>query len=377
MGSFTPFVALLAEIEDPRRAEGKLYRLPHVVLFAILAIVSGADSYRTIHSFIDVHLAQLRNAFGVKWQRAPAYTTIRGILRQLDPTSVEAAFRRHAAALNSAATIEGHRHVAIDDKALRGSFDNFHGRRAAHLLSAFASGTALVLAHIDCDDKSNEIPAVQTLLGALGLTDAVVTVDAMHCQKKRSSRPLQAAYICSRRSKLTSPPCTTPSPRCAIPPRRSIARTPPTKSAILAMSCGWSRCSRQATAWPTPSGPVMSAPLFASLGTFLLALPRPGSGGRPARLPGSLATPSCRPPTALRQSASIGALKTAPIMCATLPSLRTQVAFAAILASSPACAHSRQTFYVSTTSATSPMHATASPSAESMLSSTCASCIER
>ena len=195
MGSFTPFVALLAEIEDPRRAEGKLYRLPHVVLFAILAIVSGADSYRTIHSFIDVHLAQLRNAFGVKWQRAPAYTTIRGILRQLDPTSVEAAFRRHAAALNSAATIEGHRHVAIDGKALRGSFDNFHGRRAAHLLSAFASGTALVLAHIDCDDKSNEIPAVQTLLGALGLTDAVVTVDAMHCQKKRSSKLPRAAFI--------------------------------------------------------------------------------------------------------------------------------------------------------------------------------------
>jgi len=195
MGSFTPFVAVLAEIEDPRRAEGKLYRLSHVVLFAILAIVSGADSYRTIHSFIDVHLAQLRNAFGVKWQRAPAYTTIRGILRQLDPSSVEAAFRRHAAALNSAATIEGRRHVAIDGKALRGSFDNFHDRRAAHLLSAFASDTALVLAHIDCDDKSNEIPAVQTLLGALGLTGAVVSVDAMHCQKKRSSRPLQAAYI--------------------------------------------------------------------------------------------------------------------------------------------------------------------------------------
>ena len=44
MGSFTSFVALLAEIEDPRRPEGKLYRLPHVVLFAILAIVSGANS---------------------------------------------------------------------------------------------------------------------------------------------------------------------------------------------------------------------------------------------------------------------------------------------------------------------------------------------
>src|SRR3954468_8545674 len=85
MAPFSPFVDLLTEIEDPRRAEGKLYRLPHVVLFAILAIVAGANSYRTIHSFINVHLARLRDAFGVKWRKAPAYTTIRGILRQLDP----------------------------------------------------------------------------------------------------------------------------------------------------------------------------------------------------------------------------------------------------------------------------------------------------
>ena len=65
MASFSPFVDLLAEIEDPRRAEGKLYRLPQVVLFAILAIVAGANSYRTVHSFIDVHLARLRDVCGL------------------------------------------------------------------------------------------------------------------------------------------------------------------------------------------------------------------------------------------------------------------------------------------------------------------------
>ena len=48
MAPFSTFVDLLTEIEDPRRAEGKLYRLPHVVLFAILAMVAGANSYRTI-----------------------------------------------------------------------------------------------------------------------------------------------------------------------------------------------------------------------------------------------------------------------------------------------------------------------------------------
>jgi len=79
-------------------------------------------------------------------------------------------------------------------QTLRRSFDNFLDRRAAHMLGAFASDTALVLAHLDCYEKSNEIPAVQTLLGSLALNDAVVTVDAMHCQKKHWSMPLPVVY---------------------------------------------------------------------------------------------------------------------------------------------------------------------------------------
>ena len=141
MAPFSSFVDLLAEIEDPRRAEGKLYRLPHVVLFAILAIVAGANSYRTIHSFIDVHIARLREAFGVTWRKAPAYTTIRGILRQLDPASVEAAFRRHAAVLNDATNGEGQRHVAIDGNTPRRRFDNFPPRRAHTQLLRFRHGS--------------------------------------------------------------------------------------------------------------------------------------------------------------------------------------------------------------------------------------------
>jgi hypothetical protein len=183
MPSLTPFLALLAEIEDPRRAEGKLYGLPHVVLFAILAMVAGANSYRAIHSFIDVHLARLRGFFALPWRRAPAYSTIRIILQQLDTASVEQVFRRHAAVLHAQAGDAGQRHVAIDGKALRHSFDHFQDRKAAHILSAFASDAALVLAHLDCDEKSNEIPAVQALLAELGLAGALITVDAMHCQK--------------------------------------------------------------------------------------------------------------------------------------------------------------------------------------------------
>jgi hypothetical protein len=180
---FTPFLTLLAEIEDPRRAEGKLYRLPHVLLFAIMAIVAGANSYRTVHTFIDVHLVRLRDVFRLTWRRAPAYTTIRGIIQQVDAGAVEQVFRRHAAILHEQTGSAERRQVAIDGKVLRRSFDGFHDRKAAHLLSVFATDAAVVLAHADCDEKSNEIPALQTLLRELGLTGALMTVDALHCQK--------------------------------------------------------------------------------------------------------------------------------------------------------------------------------------------------
>src|SRR4029077_351467 len=167
--------------------------LPHVLLFAILAMLAGANSYRAIHSFIDVHLARLRDSFALPWRRAPAYTTIRFILQQLDTASVEEVFRRHAAILHAQTCPAGERHVALDGKALRHSFDHFQDRKGAHILNAFACDAALVLAHLDCDEKSNEIPAVQALLAELGLAGAVVTVDAMHCQKNsRTGRPDRA-----------------------------------------------------------------------------------------------------------------------------------------------------------------------------------------
>ena len=191
MAAFSPLLDVPADVPDPRRAQRQLYTLPHVLLFSILAIVTGCNSYRGIVTFIDVHRRRLNAAFSLKWKRAPAHTAIRYILQGLDPTAVEVAFRRHAALLQAANGTQGQGSIALDGKTLRGSFDKFNDRAAAQVLSAFATDTALVLAHIDIAEKSNEIPATQTLLAELGVADGtIVTLDALHCQKN-ISRPQQ------------------------------------------------------------------------------------------------------------------------------------------------------------------------------------------
>ena len=186
MTAFAPLLSLLETVPDPRRAEGKVYRLPHVLLFAILAVVSGGDSYRSVTTFIDTHRRHLNRAFGLRWRRAPAHTSIRNILQGLDGGAVEAAFRRHSRLLHTACATRGGGSLAIDGKTLRGSFDRFPDRAAAHLLGVFATDTALVLAHRDIAEKSNEIPADQALLAELGLAGHLVTLDALHRQRKPS-----------------------------------------------------------------------------------------------------------------------------------------------------------------------------------------------
>ena len=85
MKSFERLLSLLATIHDPRRAEGKLYKLRYVLLFSILAIVSGANSYRGICTFIKVHRRKLNKAFKISWKRPPSHTAIRYILQVSTP----------------------------------------------------------------------------------------------------------------------------------------------------------------------------------------------------------------------------------------------------------------------------------------------------
>ena len=206
MRPFDQLLTMLSEIPDPRRAEGKFYKLPYVLLFAILAVVTGGNSFRSIETFIKVHRRRLNAAFGLRWKRAPAHTAIRYILQGLDPQAVEQVFRRHAASLLDSATDPLRRTIAFDDKTLRRSFDNFNDRKAAQVLHAFNLEAGLVLAHIDIEEKSNEIPAAQRLPGELQLANATVTLDAMHCQKNlRGCRAGAGQSYRSTEGKPTNP----------------------------------------------------------------------------------------------------------------------------------------------------------------------------
>jgi hypothetical protein len=185
-----PFADLLAALEgipDPRRRQGRRYPLAPLLLFSALAVLAGAASYRGILTFIAVHRERLNATFGSRFRRAPAVNTLRGLFQALEPAGLEAAFREHARALAGKAPASGPRVVALDGKTLKRSFDHLNDEAAAHVLSAFASEAALILAHQEIAE-GDEVAAARALIERLGLSGVLFTADALHCQKNLRER---------------------------------------------------------------------------------------------------------------------------------------------------------------------------------------------
>ena len=97
--------------------------------------------------------------------------------------ALEAAFRQHASSISAPTPSDGLSAIAVDGKTLRGSFDAFSDRKAAHMMSALRQADQIVLGHLMVAEKSNEIPAAPELIEALGLKGCVFTLDAEHAQK--------------------------------------------------------------------------------------------------------------------------------------------------------------------------------------------------
>ena len=95
---FASLIAALAEVRDPRRAQGQRYSMRHLVLASVRAMLAGATSYQGILTFIALQRERLNAVIGACFRRAPAVNTLRHFFLALDRDDLEAAFRRHTSA---------------------------------------------------------------------------------------------------------------------------------------------------------------------------------------------------------------------------------------------------------------------------------------
>ena len=202
---FGSLLAALAEVRDPRRAQGQRYSLHHLLLFSVLAILAGATSYQAIITFIGLQRDRLNAVFSACFRRTPVVNILRHLFLALGRDDLAAAFRRHARALGACAKPEAMSTIALDGKTLRRSFDHLNDRRAAHVLSAFASDAALILAHQELAGAPDEIPAVPRLIAELGITGVLFTADALHCHREGVAQAAETGNALLVRAKGNQP----------------------------------------------------------------------------------------------------------------------------------------------------------------------------
>src|SRR5512135_1293003 len=187
------FARHFAELTDPRVDRTRLHELTDIVAIAVCAVVAGADSWEHIEQFARAKHAWLKTFLALP-NGIPSHDTFARVFARLDPDAFQAAFLGWIGALHEATE---RRVIALDGKTLRRSFDRANGKSALHLVHAWATANHLLLGQVAVDEKSNEITAIPELLKVLELSGAIVTIDAMGCQKEiaRTIREEGADYV--------------------------------------------------------------------------------------------------------------------------------------------------------------------------------------
>jgi hypothetical protein len=176
-------LAFLSQVPDPRRAASKRHPLPALLAMVVMGHLSGYYGYRELARFMQRHAWELVRLFGFQ-HGVPSYVTIRQVLGQVSFSAFQQQFQAWAQGENQAGEC-----FSIDGKSLKSTLQQYpspyqdfvamvqvfsHQSGLVHTLQAYHNG------------EQSEGQVVRQLIETLHLKGAMLTLDALHCPKKRS-----------------------------------------------------------------------------------------------------------------------------------------------------------------------------------------------
>lgn len=166
------------QIAEPRMERCKLHSLEDIIFLTIAGVLSGADNFVEVVSFAKTKKEWLLKFLKLE-NGIPSHDTIGRLFAAIDSYLFEQCF---ISWMQSVVRLTEGQVIAIDGKTLRGSGSATNGKKAIHMVSAFASANKVVLGQLACSEKSNEITAIPALLELIIVKGCIVTIDAMGCQ---------------------------------------------------------------------------------------------------------------------------------------------------------------------------------------------------
>lgn len=178
----------LGQVPDFRNAGGKRHRLQHVLVCMVLSMLSGNSSWRGHEDFARRHHAALRKHLHLKRKDPPSYSTLRRVMEGLDFEKLQAAFLAWA---RQQVPIQDGEWLSADGKSLRGTTSNVCEAEQSFtaLVSLFSHKRGLAReSRAYRNQEQSEVHVMQALLATADLEGAGVSLDALHCTKKRAPR---------------------------------------------------------------------------------------------------------------------------------------------------------------------------------------------
>jgi predicted transposase YbfD/YdcC len=173
------FLDHFADLPDPRQLSKVIYPLDEILLLSLLAVVAGAETFTGIAEFGRMKLGLLRR-FRSFANGTPDHDRLGEVFAALDPEQFQKCFVAWVAMLTGIPEDV----IAIDGKTSRRSYQKKGRLNPIHIVSAFAARQRLVLGQVKVAEKSNEIVAIPKLLDMLAIEGAIITIDAMGCQRE-------------------------------------------------------------------------------------------------------------------------------------------------------------------------------------------------
>ncbi|WP_422468713.1 ISAs1 family transposase [Endozoicomonas sp. ALC013] len=184
-----PLITFMVDVEDSRKNPNRCeHKLIDILMIALCCIMSNGESWEDMESYGKKKFGWLKTFLALP-NGIPSHDTFYRVFTHLNTASFQKCFLRWIKSAFPDALPEGEYTdiIPIDGKSIKGSRGKGKGKRAVHMVSAWSHRLGLVLGQQKVDSKSNEITAVPTLMEALDMQGALITADAMSCQKSIAS----------------------------------------------------------------------------------------------------------------------------------------------------------------------------------------------
>jgi len=186
------FVECFGQLED-KRYKNKQHLLLDIISIVLCGVLSGMKDFGEIQMFAEAHEEWFKKHLLLP-NGIPSHDTMGRVLSMLNPEHFADCFISWVKKVKKLLNEDV---VAIDGKTLCGSSEKTNGIKAVHLVNAYSCVNGITLKQVKVDDKSNEITAIPEIINTLALQGAIITIDAMGCQKNiaESIVNAQADYV--------------------------------------------------------------------------------------------------------------------------------------------------------------------------------------